>query len=86
VELTPAARTRLARRGLDPLNGARPLARLIQEELKQPLGEEILFGSLENGGTVEVDAAEDTEGFVFRFPEADPNEESTPQAEPTPLP
>ena len=69
VELTPAARARLAARGLDPLNGARPLARLIQEELKQPLGEEILFGRLENGGTVEVDAAGEGEGFAFRFPE-----------------
>ncbi|HEX2189924.1 MAG TPA: AAA family ATPase [Longimicrobiaceae bacterium] len=69
VALTPAARARLARRGLDPLNGARPLARLIQEELKQPLGEEILFGRLEDGGAVEVDAAPEGDGFVFRFPE-----------------
>ncbi|HEV2148317.1 MAG TPA: ATP-dependent Clp protease ATP-binding subunit ClpA [Longimicrobiaceae bacterium] len=67
VELTPAARERLARRGLDPQNGARPLARLIQEELKQPLGEEILFGRLEHGGTATVDAAEEGEGFVLRF-------------------
>jgi ATP-dependent Clp protease ATP-binding subunit ClpA len=87
VELTPAARTRLAARGLDPLNGARPLARLIQEELKQPLGEEILFGQLENGGTVEVDAAAEGEGFVFRFPEpVDKNEQDTPDPEATPVP
>ncbi len=67
LELTPAARSRLARRGLDPLNGARPLARLVQEELKQPLGEEILFGRLEDGGAVEVDAAPDGEGFNFFY-------------------
>jgi ATP-dependent Clp protease ATP-binding subunit ClpA len=66
VELTPAARERLSRRGLDPLNGARPLARLIQEEIKQPLGEEILFGRLEHGGAATVDAAPEGDGFVLR--------------------
>ncbi|HEX2093304.1 MAG TPA: AAA family ATPase, partial [Longimicrobiaceae bacterium] len=71
IEITPAARARLARRGLDPLNGARPLARLIQEEVKRPLGEEILFGRLEHGGRVEVDAAEEGDGFGFRFPDAE---------------
>jgi ATP-dependent Clp protease ATP-binding subunit ClpA len=87
VELTPAARARLAVRGLDPLNGARPLARLIQEELKQPLGEEILFGRLENGGTVEVDAAGEGEGFVFRFPEPAANSgQDTPDPEAAPVP
>jgi len=67
LELTPAARSRLARRGLDPLNGARPLARLVQEELKRPLGEEILFGRLEDGGAVEVDAEPDGDGFNFFY-------------------
>jgi ATP-dependent Clp protease ATP-binding subunit ClpA len=35
--------------------GARPLARLVQEEILGPLGDEILFGALENGGTADVD-------------------------------
>jgi ATP-dependent Clp protease ATP-binding subunit ClpA len=45
----------LSERGLDPLMGARPLARLVQEEILGPLGDEILFGALENGGTADVD-------------------------------
>ncbi len=73
LEATPEARARLARRGLDPLNGARPLARLIQEEVKRPLGEEILFGRLEHGGAVEVDAAPEGEGFVLRYPDDAPH-------------
>jgi ATP-dependent Clp protease ATP-binding subunit ClpA len=60
LELTPAAREHLADKGYDPDFGARPLARVIQEDLKQPLGEELLFGKLEKGGKVLVDA-EDTE-------------------------
>ncbi|HEX8906988.1 MAG TPA: hypothetical protein VF771_19215, partial [Longimicrobiaceae bacterium] len=56
--LAPAARAWLAERGLDPLMGARPLARLIQDELLRPLGDEILFGRLESGGTVEVGVEE----------------------------
>jgi ATP-dependent Clp protease ATP-binding subunit ClpA len=55
LSLSDAARAWLAERGLDPLMGARPLARLVQEELLRPLGDEILFGALENGGTVAVE-------------------------------
>ncbi|HEV7586751.1 MAG TPA: AAA family ATPase, partial [Longimicrobium sp.] len=47
LSLADAARSWLAVRGLDPLMGARPLARLVQEELLRPLGDEILFGALE---------------------------------------
>jgi ATP-dependent Clp protease ATP-binding subunit ClpA len=68
LSLTPAARERLAQRGHDPLYGARPLARLIEEEIKRPLGEELLFGRLEHGGIVEVDAGAG-EGFLLRYPE-----------------
>ena len=60
LELTPAARTHLAEKGYDPDFGARPLARVIQEDVKQPLGEELLFGKLEKGGKVTIDA-EDAE-------------------------
>ncbi len=54
-ELTPAARTWLAEEGYDELNGARPLARAIQEYVKKPLADEILFGKLRKGGLVKVD-------------------------------
>jgi ATP-dependent Clp protease ATP-binding subunit ClpA len=55
LSLTDAARSWLAERGLDPVMGARPLARLVQDELLRPLGDEILFGALETGGTVRID-------------------------------
>ena len=50
LTLEPAARTWLAEHGYDEMYGARPLARLIQETIRQPLAEEILFGKLEDGG------------------------------------
>jgi ATP-dependent Clp protease ATP-binding subunit ClpA len=56
LELTPAARAWLAEHGLDPANGARPLARLIEERILRPLGDELLFGALEHGGVARVDA------------------------------
>jgi ATP-dependent Clp protease ATP-binding subunit ClpA len=65
IELTPAARAWLAKKGFDPDFGARPLARVIQSELKDPLAEQVLFGALANGGRVHVDAADDK--LVFRF-------------------
>ncbi len=49
----------LARKGYDEIFGARPLSRLIQTEIRQPLASEILFGKLENGGTVAVDEKDD---------------------------
>jgi ATP-dependent Clp protease ATP-binding subunit ClpA len=52
--LTPEARAYLARKGYDPTYGARPLSRLIQTEVRDPLTDEILFGRLENGGTVTI--------------------------------
>jgi len=63
--LSPPARSWLAQRGFDPVLGARPMARLIQNELKNPLTEEILFGRLRKGGQVKVDLAEDALKFVF---------------------
>ncbi|MEB2311638.1 MAG: ATP-dependent Clp protease ATP-binding subunit ClpA [Sorangiineae bacterium] len=55
VSLTRAAREHLATDGYDKDNGARPLARLIQDELKRPLGDALLFGELEHGGALVVD-------------------------------
>ncbi|MDD4616911.1 MAG: ATP-dependent Clp protease ATP-binding subunit ClpA [Alphaproteobacteria bacterium] len=54
IQLDPDARAWLAKKGYDPLFGARPLGRLIQEHIKKPLAEELLFGKLQKGGTVIV--------------------------------
>ena len=54
IELTDEARSWLAEKGYDRLNGARPMARIIQNELKRPLADAILFGELQNGGLVRV--------------------------------
>ncbi len=54
IDLEPAARRHLALKGFDPVFGARPLSRLVQTELRNPLTDEILFGRLEHGGTVHV--------------------------------
>jgi ATP-dependent Clp protease ATP-binding subunit ClpA len=58
VECTDAARHKLGELGYDETFGARPLARVIQDKVKQPLSEEILFGKLENGGVAVVDVEE----------------------------
>ena len=68
IEIQPAARKRLAERGYEPDFGARPLARLIQQEIKNPLTDEVLFGRLKGGGQVSVDVDEDG-GFVFVYAE-----------------
>jgi len=59
LELDDTARTWIAERGYDPMMGARPMARIIQEEIKRPLAEELLFGSLEEGGHVKITVGED---------------------------
>ena len=54
ITLTPEARAWLATKGYDPAFGARPLGRVIQKEVRDPLTDEILFGKLEQGGTVTI--------------------------------
>jgi ATP-dependent Clp protease ATP-binding subunit ClpA len=61
LELTPAARAWFAEHGFDPKMGARPMARIIQHEIKRPLAEKILFGELQGGGTVRVDVDLETD-------------------------
>ena len=61
------ARAWLAEKGYDRLYGARPLSRVIQEHIKRPLAEELLFGKLAKGGTVKVDVADGK--LVFEFTE-----------------
>jgi ATP-dependent Clp protease ATP-binding subunit ClpA len=65
LQLTPKARRWLAERGYDPTFGARPMARLIQKEIKRVLADEILFGSLQGGGNVEVDENEGKLVFTY---------------------
>jgi ATP-dependent Clp protease ATP-binding subunit ClpA len=55
LSATPTARDWLAQHGFDPLMGARPMARVIQDRIKRPLADELLFGKLVNGGRVSVD-------------------------------
>jgi ATP-dependent Clp protease ATP-binding subunit ClpA len=55
LEITEAASEWLAKEGFDKLYGARPMGRLVQQKIREPLAEELLFGKLQNGGTVVVD-------------------------------
>ena len=66
IELAESARVYLAEKGYDKSNGARPLARLIQDEVKKPLGDELLFGQLEHGGHVIVRAENGAITFDLR--------------------
>ena len=65
LNLTHAARRYLAEKGYDQTFGARPMARLIHKEIKEALADELLFGRLQNGGKVVVDAADGA--LVFRY-------------------
>jgi ATP-dependent Clp protease ATP-binding subunit ClpA len=77
IELTPEANHWLATRGYDEQMGARPLARVIQESIKKPLADEVLFGRLTKGGHVKVKVGEnDTLAFDI--------EEAPPRAAPPP--
>jgi len=71
VDLTEAARQYFAAKGYDEQNGARPLARLIQDEIKKPLSSEILFGTLEKGGHATIDVREGKVEFSFEPTEAE---------------
>jgi ATP-dependent Clp protease ATP-binding subunit ClpA len=65
IALTPDARAWLATRGYDPKFGARPLGRVVQKEVRDPLTDEILFGQLEHGGTVTIGVADDHLTFSY---------------------
>jgi ATP-dependent Clp protease ATP-binding subunit ClpA len=68
ISLEPEARAWLATKGYDPIYGARPLARVIQTEVRDKLTEEILFGKLENGGTVRIGLEGDSLTFAYATP------------------
>ncbi len=65
IVLEPAARAWLAKKGYDPIFGARPLARVVQSDVRDPLTDEILFGRLERGGTVRIGIADDALAFSY---------------------
>tara|TARA_R110000787_G_scaffold186397_1_gene297956 strand:- start:42145 stop:44457 length:2313 start_codon:yes stop_codon:yes gene_type:complete len=72
IELTDAARAWLATKGYDKLFGARPLSRVIQEHIKKPLAEELLFGKLAKGGLVMVDIEDEMPVFTYPEPKGGP--------------
>jgi ATP-dependent Clp protease ATP-binding subunit ClpB len=61
--MSDAARSKLARDGYDPVYGARPLKRLIQHEIENPLARKILLGAFSGGDKIEVDVAGDSFSF-----------------------
>ena len=63
IELSDEARAWIAEKGFDPVYGARPLSRFIQEHVKKPLAGELLFGKLEKGGHVVITLRDDTLAF-----------------------
>ncbi len=65
ISLREGARVWLAEKGFDPLFGARPLSRVIQVEIKDKIADEILFGRLEKGGKVVIDAADGELSFSY---------------------
>jgi len=78
IELSEDARKWLAQKGFDPLYGARPLARVIQENIKKSLAEDILFGKLEKGGTVRIGLDKEADKLTFEIVESksSPREET----------
>ncbi len=83
IELSSAAKEWLAEKGYDPLYGARPLARVIQEYVKKPLAEELLFGKLTKGGSVKVGMRDGALSFdvIEATPPALPKPESGDESE-----
>jgi ATP-dependent Clp protease ATP-binding subunit ClpA len=85
IELTDESSNWLIANGYDELMGARPMARVIQEHIKKPLADEVLFGRLKNGGHVRVVVNTDENGnskLGFEYPEGP----VTPRAEKLPEP
>jgi len=67
ITLEPEARAWLAKKGFDPVFGARPLARVIQADVRDPLTDEILFGQLEKGGTVRISLDASGDKLTFSY-------------------
>jgi ATP-dependent Clp protease ATP-binding subunit ClpA len=82
VTFTDALRTLLSKRGFDPLMGARPMQRLIQDTIRRALADELLFGRLVNGGRLTVDVDDKGEVQLDIQP---PRKSDKPKAEPAPV-
>jgi len=78
IELMPEARSWLGQKGYDPLYGARPLGRVIQDKVKKPLSEELLFGALVKGGAVKVGLDKEADKLTFEYHPAPPSSKSPP--------
>jgi ATP-dependent Clp protease ATP-binding subunit ClpA len=65
INVTDAAKTWLAKKGYDPIFGARPMGRTIQREIETILADEVLFGKLENGGEVSIGIKKDQLNFKY---------------------
>lgn len=78
AEFTPALRKYLAEKGFDPQMGARPMHRLIQEKIRKPLADELLFGKLSDGGFVRIDwdAAKEEAVLAFKKSKVKPEAET----------
>jgi ATP-dependent Clp protease ATP-binding subunit ClpA len=84
ITLTPEARAWLAVKGYDAVFGARPLGRVVQKEVRDPLTDEILFGALEQGGTVTIGLANDKLTFEYeKKSQAPPADDQPPKHENT---
>jgi ATP-dependent Clp protease ATP-binding subunit ClpA len=79
LTISDRVRTYLAKKGHDPQYGARPLARVIQTEIKDALSDQILFGNMQKGGEVQVDLEDDE--LVFDYSKKKPVESRHPVAE-----
>jgi ATP-dependent Clp protease ATP-binding subunit ClpA len=75
LELDEEAREWIAEKGYDPKMGARPMARIIQEHIKRPLAEELLFGALVTGGHIRVRLDAEGDRLVL---ESEPSETPEP--------
>src|SRR5205823_13046977 len=82
IELDKAAREWLAKKGYHPQFGARPLGRVIQDEVKKPLAEELLFGRLAKGGIVRVTHVENEDKLAFEFRDRPEPEKAEEEPEP----
>ncbi len=75
IEVSHKAMDWLVKEGYDPQMGARPMARVIQEKVKKPLADELLFGELKTGGVVKVDLGKDNK-LTFKFTSDKPRKKS----------
>ena len=83
IEISECARSWIGRKGYDRNFGARPLARIIQEHVKKPLAEELLFGKLTDGGLVVIDIQNGELSFNFKTPKMAETSKVTPKGKAT---